>query len=436
MTYQRLQDHHDVQPERPFLREGFINADPASGKPSNIRGLVFGILLGVAFTWGAGQVLSGSSQSLSATTAATIAKNVTVQPPQTAVINQTLTATGTVVASDLLQVTSQLDGLQIQDVRVEEGDTVTKGQVLVVLDDAILQAEMFQAEANLAHARAQVRQEEAGLAQIKVALAEAEDSLRRYQELFDQGAISQEQLTSRRTELMTTRELAQAAIANIESAAANVASKEVDIVRLQRQLAQTQVRAAADGIVTHRQATVGEVATLGTPLLSLIQGDALEVEIKLLQNQLEQVDIGDPVQISSLSGEKVQRHGTVRTIEPIVDAQSRQAIVKVSLSAAPSLRPGMFLKAQIITGEHSGTVIPADAVVFQADDQSVVYTLTPEKTVAAIPIEIGARLPAQDTIPARVEVSSGLDNISQIIVEGATYLQDGDPVNIIEPPSQ
>ncbi|MEM9909093.1 MAG: efflux RND transporter periplasmic adaptor subunit, partial [Cyanobacteria bacterium P01_D01_bin.44] len=213
---------------------------------------------------------------------------------------------------------------------------------------------------------------------------------------------------------------------------ANVASKEVDIVRLQQQLAQTQVRAAADGIITHRQAMVGEIASTGTPLLSLIQEDALALEIKLLQNQLEQVTLGDPVQINSISGETVQLQGTVKTVEPIVDSQSRQAIVKVSLPTAPSLRPGMFLKAQIIIGEHQGVTVPADAIVFQTDGQSVVYTLTPEETVEAMPVKIGARLPAQDTLPARVEVLSGLENVGQIIVEGATYLQDGDPINIIE----
>ncbi|NJO09266.1 MAG: biotin/lipoyl-binding protein [Leptolyngbyaceae cyanobacterium SL_1_1] len=204
------------------------------------------------------------------------AQSVAAETAQSATISRTLKTTGTVEAYDLLQVAPQVSSLQIQQVLVREGDRVTAGQTLAVLDDATLQAQLRQAQAEIAAAQAQVTQQRAALAQAQAEQAEARQNLQRYQNLADRGAISQEELSSRTTQSLTANESVRVAVANIESAEANVRSQQASLEGLQTQLAQTTVSAPAAGTIAERSATVGDTTSTGTPLFTLIQDDQLE----------------------------------------------------------------------------------------------------------------------------------------------------------------
>ena len=404
---------------------------------SGVRGIGLGLLLGVGISLMGGRLLSPSAPEPAdqpPATTTTAATSVTVQKVQVATVQQSLKATGTVQAFDLLQVSPQVSGLQIRQVRVREGDQLAAGQVLAVLDDSVLRTQLSQAQANYAQAEAQVLQEKAEQAQAEANAAEARENFERYQSLHDQGGISLEELTSRRTQSITAREAVGVAKAAVQSAQATVNSRAAEISRLETQLQQTVVTAPANGQIAERQATVGDTSSTGTPLFTMVQDGLLELVIDLPQRQLSAIQVGAPVTVTSSSNDRIQLQGSVRSIDPQVDQQTRQAAVNVSLPTSADLRKGMFLQAEFMTGQRSGLVLPANAVLPQADDSFKVFTVSEAGTAELVPITIGARLPATANQPERLEILSGINEGVSVIVEGAGYLQPGDPVSAVSSP--
>ncbi|MEL7512086.1 MAG: efflux RND transporter periplasmic adaptor subunit [Cyanobacteria bacterium J06554_3] len=410
--------------------------------------LLLGIALGVCLAFVGSRVLDKAFQEkpAEAPAAGAIASaSVTVARSQSIPIKQTITANGTVEAFDLLSVAPRASGLQIQSVSVREGDYVSAGQVLAVLDDSVLRSQIAQAEAQVSAVIADVAQREAQVAQAEASLAEARENLSRYETLFAQGAVSEEVLTSRRTAVSTAEQTVSANTAAISSAQATVQSRRAEVSRLTTQLDQTFVLAPSDGIIAEKTATVGDTASTSTPLFSLISGDQLELAVQIPQSQMAKVNPGSAVQITSESDPNLQLQGQIRAIDPIVNPQTRQATIKIGLPGSDRLRPGMFLQAGIVTGSRQGVVIPATALIPQASGGFTVFTVddnslseadgTTTGSVRARTVDVGSRLPARSDFdggqPATVEITAGLDAETSVVVDGASYLQDGDVVGIV-----
>jgi len=408
----------------------------SDGLVSGPKGLLLGLMMGLGLAF-VGAQISGREPAAEVAPGAMEAQvasaSVTTVKAQRSPIQATIAANGTVEAFDLLSVAPRASGLQIEAVTVREGDRVTQGQVLAVLDDSVLRAQIQQAEAQVVSTQAQVAQAQARVAQDEAEAAEADNSYERYVSLFSQGAISEEALEARRTELTTAQQSISSSIAAVDSAEATVRSAQAEVERLMTQLSQTEVLAPASGVIAEKNATLGDMASTGSPLFTLISGDQLELAMTVPQTQLAKVNPGASVQITASSDPNLQLQGSVRTIDPVVNAQSRKATVKVSLPDSDRLRPGMFLQANIVTGSRQGVVVPAEAVLPQSDGSFVVYTLE-AGTAKANTVAIGDRIPAKGVAPAQAEVISGLAPDAVVIVEGASYIQDGDSVDVVSSP--
>ncbi|MEM1279859.1 MAG: efflux RND transporter periplasmic adaptor subunit [Cyanobacteria bacterium P01_H01_bin.152] len=404
--------------------------------PGGYGKLLIGVGLGVAIALIGSRFVGGSSTAgEEADPAGTVsqisAQTVTVAPVQRQLVAQRLTVTGTVEPADLLAVTPQISGLQIQTVLVDEGDAVAAGQPLVVLDDTDLRTQIQQAQAQIQVAEAQLQQQQANLAQARAQQAQAEVNRQRYQSLASQGAVSSEELDSRSTEAITARESVGVAEANVASATANIRSAQSDLEQLQTQLTRATVVAPADGIVAERPASVGDVSSTASQVVALIQGNQLELLAEVPQAQLSQVQVGAPVTVTSSTDSDVRVDGAVQEIQPLVDPETRTAQIVVRLPGSDRLRPGMFLTAEIQSGQRPGLTIPTTALLPQPDGSVRVYVLGPDQTAMARSVEIGARIPGEED-GDRVEILQGLDRDEQIIVAGASYVQDGDVVTVAE----
>ena len=397
-------------------------------------GLGAGVLLTLLGTRSLGGQEAAPSAEEPTPAPAQASQTVTVAPVIPAAVADTLAVNGTVQAVDLLSISPQASGLQIQQLLVREGDTVVAGQVLATLDDATLQADLRQAQAQLSVSQAQVTQRQASLAQDQATLAEAQQNLERLRTLAAQGAISEQELTRQQTQATTAQQAIGLARAEIESAQAGVRSQQAVIDRLQTQLGQTTVRSPVAGIVAERRANVGDVASPGSPIVTLIQNNQLKLVAEVPQTQLNRVAVGAPVAVSSTADSRLRLQGTVQSIDPLVDATNRTAQVNISLPGSELLRPGLFLRGDISTNSRQGLVIPASALQPQPDGTSLVFVLGEGNQVTARPVELGNRLPGNDTQLARVEVVQGLQSGEQVVTSGVGFLQDGDIVRIAEPP--
>lgn len=428
----QLQDSNAAVPadDEESLRKGLKQATSGYGK------LLVGVGLGMAIALIGARLVGNQSSAPTAPTAETAAsvsaQTVTIAPVQVGSVTERLTVTGTVQPTDLLEVTPQVGGLQIRQVLVEEGDLVTAGQPLVILDDTELRTQIQQAQAQIEVAQAQLQQERANLAQTRALLVEAQAKRARYQALVDQGAVSSEEFESRATQAITAQEAVGVAEANVASAAANVRSEQSELTRLQTQLQRTVVTAPLAGIVAERPASVGKIASSADVVVTLIQGNQLELAAKVPQAQLPQVQVGSPVMVTSTTDPSIRTTGTVQEIQPLVDPETRTAQVIIRLPESDRLRSGMFLTAEIQAEQRSGLTIPASALLPQPDGSVRVYVVEPDQTAIARTVETGTRVSGAGEEPDRVEIVQGLQAGESVIVAGASYVQDGDVVTVAE----
>ena len=394
-------------------------------------GIVLGIGIGLAVAFGGTRWFNNSS-SPPVQQAIQPTLSVTTAPVESSTVPGRLSATGTVTASNLLPVLPQATGLQVRQVLVDEGQTVQAGQTLAVLDDSVLQTQLQQAQAQLNAAQSVVRQKQAVLNQQRANLAQAQRELQRYQFLANQGAIARQELDTRTTAVETAAQTVAVAQADIANAQAAVQSNQAQIRTLQTQLGQTLVKAPASGVIAQKNAEVGDV-TSNQQLFSIIRNDALELQVKVPETQLPQVQVGAPVLITSHADSRIHLSGKVREISPLVDPQTRQATVKIALPSSPLLRPGMFVQAAIASGTTQGLTVPFQAVIPQSEGQATVYVLDNNNIAHARTVETGATIGADNPDTARVAIQSGLQAGDCVVVTGAGYLKDGDKVAVVPP---
>ena len=443
-----------------------------SSKSSQGRGLVFGIGIGVVLTLLAGKFIFPSSPASNQTIAEqqeTIQKtgpsqSVTVTTVKNSPVNRTIEGTGTVSAAEIVSVLAQATGLQIRQILVDEGQFISRGQVLALLDDRIQkatliqrQASVLEAEARLAELNAGSRQEEiassketinrieAEIIQARSDLDLAQRRAERNRNLEAEGAITQDRLdelvkeerNKRATLDQTTARLREAkqGLALLEAgprretiaqAAARLAEAKADLQIAKTELERTRILAPASGKIFERNARVGQTTTSSNSLFEIIEDGLLELQVNLPETLIPQIRLGQVVKITSDADSRLKLQGRVEEIEPIVDAESRQAIVKVTLPQGTGLKPGMFLRAAIVTSTTNSLTVPMDAVLPQDDGSAITYILQPNQKVQAQSVILGEILPNQ-----QIEIKSGLQSGQQVVVKGAPYLKDGANVSLV-----
>ena len=399
---------------------------------SGWRGLAIGLGVGATIATVITHFTAGSPTAAPTPTPSSVVagQSVTIAPAAISSVAQAVDTTGSVAAFDLLPILAQATGLQIQQVLVEEGQTVAAGQVLAILDNAVLTAQRNQAQADVASAQAIVRQKQATLGQERATLGQAESNLKRYQDLARSGAVSQKDLDAYVTTAKTAREAIGVAQANIASAQADVQSKIAEVQKLETQIGQTVVRAPSSGVIAEKVARVGNV-TGSEKLFSLIRDGSLELQAKVPETELPQVKIGALARITSDADKRIRLQGRVREISPLVDPQNRQATVKIDLPTSALLRSGMFLRAAVTVQTAQALTVPASAVLPQPDGRSLVYVLEGTDIVRAKPVTVGTRQESTDPTKARIAIKSGLNTGDRVVVAGAGYVKDGDRVTVV-----
>ncbi|MGB3492020.1 MAG: efflux RND transporter periplasmic adaptor subunit [Elainellaceae cyanobacterium] len=432
--------HHDAFTDS--LKQLLESSDSEPSKPgfwAGKTGLLIGFGLGIAVGVGVvgSRIFSSPSTATSDTSNGAVSEevvapsqSVTLAAVEQAQVNRSFNTTGTVVAYDLLPILPRTSNLQIQQVLVDEGDSVRAGQVMAVLDRAVLDSQLNEAQAQMQAALARVQQQEAVLEQEKARQIEAEAQLRRYQSLLNEGVVSREEFDSRTTSANTAREQVRVAEANINSAQSEVRSQNARIQQTQTQLEQTLVKAPANGLVAERMARVGDVSSNSQALFSIIRDRQLELQVKVPETQLAQVQIGAPVAITSDADARIQLQGRVREIAPLIDESTREATVNIDLPSSDLLRPGMFLRASLVTSVSQGLTIPAAAVLPQSDGTATVFRVGSGDRAEAVTVELGELLDNGNPDSSRIEILNGLNPGDRIVVQGAGYLNDGDRITL------
>jgi HlyD family secretion protein len=301
-------------------------------------------------------------------------------------------ASGTIAAVDEIILGSEVAGLAVAELLVDEGDTVTKEQVLARLNRSILDAQLEQANAQIVSARASA--------------VEAEANLRRAVELGAKGFVSKQSIDQRRSAATSAR--------------AMVSVYEAQRDELSARLAQTVIAAPADGVIASRGVSQGQVVGNGTELFRIIRDGKLEWKAELPDHQLTFLSEGQKATVTAGAGNV---EGTIRLVAETIDARSRNGVVHVALPADARLRSGMFARGEILGGEVDALTLPEGAVVTR-DGESYVFTVAAQGRVQLTKIETGVRT------AKLVEIRKGLSRGARVVLDGAGLLSEGDQVRV------
>ncbi len=286
----------------------------------------------------------------------------------------TLVIDGTLLADEDSNVTSIVPG-RVTAVLVERGSQVEEGAPLVRLRDVDYRLQARAANAQLEQARARLgisAGEEAPAPdetpEVRAARANADlarQTLERSEELLRRGAMSEQELEEVRTRASTADDQYQSALNGARAAVASLSSAQVALNQASSSVSETIVRAPFAGEIADRMVSVGEYVTPQAPLVTLVRTNPLRMEIQVPQQNLRDVSVGNTVNVSidALPDERFE--GTVRYVSAAVQRDTRSLTVEAVLDNEDgTLRPGMFARARIASGETRETaVIPAEAVL-------------------------------------------------------------------------
>jgi HlyD family secretion protein len=308
-------------------------------------------------------------------------------------VERTVTINGSIFAWQEVIIAPEVGGYRVAEVKVDVGDRVKRGQTLVELSTALLDAEVATKKATLAQREAQLVTDAAAL--------ERGDSLK------SMNLISQADYDKLKSAALVSR-------AGMESAKADV---DTSTLRLKF----TNVTAPDDGVITARTVTVGQIAQAGSEMLRLLRNGRIEWRGEAPESRLAELKAGQQVTISTADGAVF--NGTIRVVAPTIQAGNRTGLIYVDLPPNERLRPGMFARGDIAISHAMAFTVPLQSVV-SADGYSYVFVLKHDNHVERRRVETGG------VHDAEIEVSNGLEAGDMVVGKGAGFLKDGDLVDV------
>ncbi|UYB52951.1 efflux RND transporter periplasmic adaptor subunit [Xanthomonas sp. AM6] len=340
-------------------------------------------------------VKPGSGSQAAATAAAPApVLSVAMTTAQVATLPVRIPASGNIAAWQEASIGTEVDGLRLTEVRVNVGDTVRRGQLLAQFAPEMVAADVAEAQASLAQAKAQAW--------------EAQANAERARKLDASGAMSTQQVD----QLVVA---ARTALARLDVAQAIE-------TRQRLRLAQTRVLAPGDGIITSRTATVGAVMPAGQELFRLIQDGRLEWRASVAMADIGKLAPGQRAVVAVQGQPPIE--GRLRIVAPAIETQTHTGLVYVDLPPDRALQAGAFARGHIEVGEGKALTVPQGAVVLR-DGFHYVMRLGPASNVMMTKVAIGRRA------GERIEIVGGLAASQPIIASGLSFLSEGDTVRVV-----
>jgi membrane fusion protein, multidrug efflux system len=285
---------------------------------------------------------------------------------------------------------------RIEQVYVQDGQRVKAGEPLVKLESGEL--------ANSAQmAQDGVRKAQANYDNVKA-------DYNRYVTLYEQNAVSRQQLDSAETRMKVSD-------ADLSSALAGQRNAE-------QQYGYGVITAPVDGVVANKAATVGQVVAPGAVLMTVENISQVYAVINIEQKDLGLVQPGQTAKVSVDAFPDKVFVGAVDIINPVAGSSSRMFRTKVKVDNAEGLlKPGMFIKVELATGKTEQVVSVPQPAVIQKQGLYYVFIIENNKAIRQ-QVEVG------DVVGNFIEIKSSLQQGQVIAVNNVNKLKDGDTVQV------
>lgn len=353
---------------------------------------------------------------------------VQVVEAQQGTFSQVVEETGYVQVVEEQQIQAT-QAARVSQLLLEAGDQVHNGQLLMILTNPELEAEIASVQSQLAQVESQLEQAQLQLVSLQAQLNQARNDMDRKKALLDAGALSEAEYQAAQLVLTQT----ESQLAQQESGAAALAKQvkdyQVMLDTLFTKRAELEVKSSVDGILLDLLVKKGQVVTPGMLLAQVGAGEELEVKIDLLSDEIRQVQVGQKATISSpVLGEKSLR-GQIRKIYPqayervsALGVIQRRVPVLISLEETANLRPGYEVRVGIETvHKEDVTLLPREAIRLMNDGEYQVMTVVDNRIVSK-PVKIGEKNQLS------VEIIEGIQPGEMVVKDASLVLKEGSRV--------
>lgn len=276
---------------------------------------------------------------------------------------------GVVAARIAVTVSTRVTGV-LKEVLADQGDQVTAGQLLAVLDDTDVAAKAIAAREGATAARRNIEAAEAALAKARADLELAQSNFQRDQEVFRTRNISQAAMDATGAALKSAQSAEASAAATLAARRAESDAAAQEAVYASVLHAFTRISAPMDGLIVSREAEAGNTLVPGSPIFRLVDTDTLWVAARIDESVVGRAEVGQPARINLRGGQELP--GEVARISRQSDAATRELEVDVAFREPPE-RFAMDQEAEVMiqAGEEKGVLIPATALFQQGRERGV-----------------------------------------------------------------
>ncbi|ODA42916.1 efflux RND transporter periplasmic adaptor subunit [Desulfosporosinus sp. BG] len=360
-------------------------------------------------------------------------------------------ASGNVVTNDRETVFSEVSGT-VKNIRVQMGEKVTDGQVLMDLYIPNADQRLAEAKSQLASAESELYQARSGgltaeevSAQAAFAQAEStykqdKDDLEREQALFKDGAVAQTELEKAQVDFDSSEAAynkAQADLQRVQDGApvylqslqASVDSARLQLELVKKQTAQQGLLSPRGGQVLSISVNQGDQISVNTPLLTIGNLASLSIRTDVPESEAGKIKVGQAAEISgnAFQGDKYQGKVTQVGLEVVTKTKKNQDVdtflpVIVSVEGATRLLPGYNVDLEITTADSQALVVPIEALVVRDDEEDSVFIIK-DGVARLTKVKTGI----SDGIT--MEIKEGVAKDDQVVTNPGK-LQDGGKVRI------
>ena len=281
-------------------------------------------------------------------------------------IKQEVMGTGTLEARVQAIISAKISG-RLAEVLVDQGDRVKKGQLLAKLDDADLAQQVEIAKAEITATKAGIDRIAAEITSAEATVAQARSAHNRMEQLSKVKAVSDQDLD----DAIEKRAVAEAQLRRTELAKVEIEHQvfkaEKSLQYYQEKLADTNIYAPFDGLITRRERDPGSVLVPGSSILQIISTDQMWVSAWVDETAMAGLAINQPAQIVFRSEPERFYNGTVARIAPLADRETREFLVDVLITELPKLwAVGQRAEVYIETAnKDSALLVPSNAVCWR-----------------------------------------------------------------------
>src|SRR6266403_1752072 len=361
-------------------------------------------------------------------------REVKVTPAAERALARTVSATGTLAADDQVVLGTKVAG-RLAEITVDLGTRVKKGQLIGRLDQNDFKFRVEQAEASLQQARVRLGltatgsdervdpEQTAIVRQARAMLDDARLTRDRSIRLAQQELIARAQLATAEAALQVSEGRYQDAIEEVRNRQAVIAQRRSELDLARQQLTDTLILSPIDGVVSLKQASVGEYLAAGTPIATMVRVHPLRLRVPVPEREGAGVRAGHAVTLT-VEGDPTVYRGRVVRLSPIVQEQNRTLMVEAEVpNERGFLRPGSFARVDIMTEVSQPVVtVPASAVIVFAGVEKVLVVRAGK--TAEVRGTTGRRL-GED-----VEILDGLKRGDPVVTKPGN-LVGGQPVQVV-----